>query len=347
MSELGQWLREARQAKGFSLVEAEVGTRIRSKFLNALEEGNYDELPAEVYTKGFLRNYALFLGLDPAEALERYRQRETDRRGGEPGLFRPLEVTLFQGTLGRLRVRLLLLVLIVSTITAGLWAWRTGRLPWLPPLALFQSMAKSTATPLPSHTPTATSELPTAVGARETPTLESTATPEVGATPAHTVTPTSSPIASPTEPLVVTPSPTSGIESPTPTGTPEQPSAQPTAALTTEVVTPTATLEPGTGVAVSIVVNEECWTEVTLDSLSEFRGLLSAGDVRAWQARREIILRLGNAGGVEVTVNGEALGTLGERQQVVEFAWGPEGEVTPQPTATPQVTVESLETFPR
>jgi cytoskeleton protein RodZ len=343
MSELGQWLREARQAKGFSLVEAEVGTRIRSKFLNALEEGNYDELPAEVYTKGFLRNYALFLGLDPTEALERYRQRETDRRGGEPGLFRPLEVTLFHATFGRLRVRLLLLLLIVSTITVGLWAWRTGRLRWLPPLALFQS----TATPLPGHAPTATSELPTAVVVRETPTPESTPTAEVGGAPAHTLTPTASPVTSPTETLVATPSPTSRVESPTPTGTPEQPSVQPTAALTTEVLTPTATLEPGTGVTVSILVSEECWTEVTLDSLSEFRGLLTAGEGRAWQARREIILRLGNAGGVEVTVNGEALGTLGERQQVVEFAWGPEGEVTPQPTATPQVTVEALETFPR
>jgi len=86
--------------------------------------------------------------------------------------------------------------------------------------------------------------------------------------------------------------------------------------------------------------------EVTLDSINDFRGLLGPGEERSWQAQREIILRLGNAGGAEVTVNGEFLGTLGDRQQVVEFAWGPEGEVTPEPTATPtpESTVEGQET---
>ena len=93
-------------------------------------------------------------------------------------------------------------------------------------------------------------------------------------------------------------------------------------------------MEPGTGVTLSITVTEESWIEVTLDSLNDFRELLSVGEQRSWQAQHEIILRLGNAGGVEVTVNGEFLGNLGERQQVVEFAWGPEGEVTPAPTVT-------------
>ena len=72
---------------------------------------------------------------------------------------------------------------------------------------------------------------------------------------------------------------------------------------------------------------------------------MEPGEQAAWEARREIILRLGNAGGAEVTVNGEFLGTLGERQQVVEFAWGPEGEVTPEPTFTPEPTAE-IETTP-
>jgi hypothetical protein len=99
-------------------------------------------------------------------------------------------------------------------------------------------------------------------------------------------------------------------------------------------------LEPSIGVTLSITVTEECWTEVTLDSLNAFRGLVGAGEQRAWQAQREIILRLGNAGAVEVTVNGEFLGTLGDRQQVVEFAWGPGGEVTPEPTATATATPE-------
>lgn len=326
MSELGQWLREARQAKGLSLEQVEAKTRIRTKFLTYLEEGNYGDLPGEVYTRGFLRNYALFLGLDPTEALEKYDSRVTSRQGNEPGLFRPLEVALLHTTIGigRLRGRLVLLILIAGLLTAGLWAWRTGRLAWPPPLALFQAMATPTTTPSLSHTPVPTSQpSPTAMG-------ELTVTSTPSPTPRPTLTPGA------------LPRPTS---TPTLTVTAGRATVQPTTERTTESPTPSTTLESVIGVTVSITVTEESWVEVTLDGLNDFRGLLNAGEGRTWQARREIILRLGNAGGVQVTVNGEFLGTLGERQQVVEFAWGPEGEVTPEPTATAtsEATTETRE----
>ena len=327
MSELGQWLREARQAKGLSLEMVEAETRIRSPFLTALEEDNYDELPAEVHTKGFLRNYALFLGLDPVEALEKYERREASRQDGAPSLFRPLEVTLFRVAGERLRIRLLLVLLIVALLTAGLWAWRTGRVAWPPPLALFQPAAMLQ----PSHTPMPTFQLLATVTKRTTATTEFTATQIPSPTPHPTLTATALP--RPTSTLTASPSPTLRIEPSTPTVTSEPATAQPPEEPT-ESPTPSITLEPGTDVTLSITVTEESWIEVTLDSLNDFRELLSVGEQRSWQARREIILRLGNAGGVEVTVNGELLGNLGERQQVVEFAWGPEGEVTPAPTVT-------------
>jgi cytoskeleton protein RodZ len=334
MSELGQWLREARQAKELSLEQAEAETRIRSHFLAALEEDNYDDLPAEVHTKGFLRNYALFLGLDPAEALEKYSTKDTSQLTREPGLFRPLEVGLFRATGGWLRFRLLVLVLVVALLTVVLWAWRTGRLVWPLPLALFQPTATSTTTPRPSHTPTSVSQL------LATATKRATATPETTATRLPSPTWTTSAPPEPTSTVVPSPTPTPTIEPPTPTATRARATAQPTAEPTSEPVTPSVTLEPGIGVTLSITATEECWTEVTLDSLNAFRGLVGAGEQLAWQAQREIILRLGNAGAVEVTVNGEFLGTLGDRQQVVEFAWGPEGEVTPEPTATATATTE-------
>jgi cytoskeleton protein RodZ len=321
MSELGQWLREARQAKGLSLEHVEDKTRIRIKFLFALEEGNYDDLPAEIYARGLVRNYALFLGLDPTEAVERYESRDASRRDAAPSLFRPLEVALSRTTIGRLRGRLVLLLLIAAALTAGLWAWRTGRLVWPPPLALFQPRSSAATTPSPSHTPTLIPK-PTA-----TATEQPTATVELTATPA------TSPTLTPGAP----PGPTSTR---TPAATPEQATAQSTADLTAESPTP-ATLEPGAGVTLSITITEENWVEVTVDSINVFRGLLNPGEEGSWQAQREIILRLGNAGGAEVTVNGEFLGTLGDRQQVVEFAWGPEGEVTPEPTATATPTPES------
>src|SRR5215218_1966939 len=64
MFEIGSSLREARLRQGYDLAEAEVGTKIRSKYLDALEEERFDVLPAPTYVKGFLRSYADFLGLD-------------------------------------------------------------------------------------------------------------------------------------------------------------------------------------------------------------------------------------------------------------------------------------------
>jgi cytoskeleton protein RodZ len=324
MSELGPWLREARQARGLSLKQVEAETRIRIKFLAALEEGNYTDLPAEVYAKGFLRNYALFLGLDPVEALEKYKKRDANGQSSEPSLFRPLEVVLFRATNGRLRGWLVPLVLIAGLFVVGLWAWRTGRLAWPPPLTLFRPTATLTTTPMPGQAPTSTLQPSTADLAQATTTTEAATTSGPSLTPRSTLTPgalpglTSTPVVGPTEPLT------------------------PTATITT-IFSPT--LAASAGVTVAMTVTEQCWVEVTLDGVSDFRGMLNAGDERAWQAQREIILRLGNAGGAQVTVNGEFLGTLGERQQVVEFTWGPEGEVTPAPiaTASPEGTFEIRE----
>ena len=63
---------------GVTLEQATEDTRIREKFLQAIESGDYQSLPGTVYTKGFLRNYAGYLNLDPEEMLALY----TGERGG-------------------------------------------------------------------------------------------------------------------------------------------------------------------------------------------------------------------------------------------------------------------------
>ena len=70
---VGATLRAAREAQGISLAKAETATRIRQKYLAALEENRSGDLPEPVFVKGFLRNYALFLGLDSEQILEQYR----------------------------------------------------------------------------------------------------------------------------------------------------------------------------------------------------------------------------------------------------------------------------------
>lgn len=74
---LGDVLREAREAKGADLTRVERDTKIRERYLSALERGDYRELPGSVYTKGFLRNYGAYLGLDPEELIDLYRLETT------------------------------------------------------------------------------------------------------------------------------------------------------------------------------------------------------------------------------------------------------------------------------
>jgi cytoskeletal protein RodZ len=75
---LPERLYAARERKGVDLYRAERDTKIRSRYLAALERGDYKELPGAVYTKGFLRNYALYLGLDPDEILVQWRRERGD-----------------------------------------------------------------------------------------------------------------------------------------------------------------------------------------------------------------------------------------------------------------------------
>lgn len=82
MSQLGARLREAREARGLTLAAAADGTRILPRYLQALEDGDYAQLPGDVYARGFIRNYAQFLDLSADELMQLYRRERgapTDR----------------------------------------------------------------------------------------------------------------------------------------------------------------------------------------------------------------------------------------------------------------------------
>jgi cytoskeleton protein RodZ len=76
LSTIGDALRSAREAQAKSLDDAAAATRIRSSYLEALEQERFGELGGSVYVKGFLRSYAGYLGIDPAPLLEAYRAQE-------------------------------------------------------------------------------------------------------------------------------------------------------------------------------------------------------------------------------------------------------------------------------
>lgn len=79
---LGEILVMARQSRGIELERAARDTKIRVHYLAALEASDFRALPGTVYTKGFLRNYAQYLGLDPDVVISHY-NRELGGRGGE------------------------------------------------------------------------------------------------------------------------------------------------------------------------------------------------------------------------------------------------------------------------
>src|SRR5713101_2472006 len=74
MGRLGDQMRAQRERMGLTLEQAAEDTRIREKFIKALENGDYNSLPGAVYTKGFLRNYAEYLGLEADELVAIYQQ---------------------------------------------------------------------------------------------------------------------------------------------------------------------------------------------------------------------------------------------------------------------------------
>lgn len=72
MESLGQYLKKERERRGIKIQEIAKETHISSTFLEALENEQFDDLPGEVFVRGFLRGYATYVGLDPQEIMTWY-----------------------------------------------------------------------------------------------------------------------------------------------------------------------------------------------------------------------------------------------------------------------------------
>jgi cytoskeletal protein RodZ len=117
-SSVGEQLREAREVRGLDLFRVERDTKIRTKYLEALESGDFGDLPGEVYTRGFLRNYATYLGLDADEMVDEWRREAGETQPVKPPRFagpQPLRIrrgVVFQ----RSHLIILVVVLIVAAV---------------------------------------------------------------------------------------------------------------------------------------------------------------------------------------------------------------------------------------
>jgi len=132
MGRLGETLREARKQKGWSLAQVEGAIRIRQQYLAALEKEHFQEFASEGQIRGFLRTYALYLGLDPEEILECYDEepRKVSRR---PSIPRPRSLSPWS------MMNVLILVSII--VIVGI-------------MGLYVASRQVASPPLPTPTPT-------------------------------------------------------------------------------------------------------------------------------------------------------------------------------------------------
>ncbi len=296
MDELGSLLREAREAKGLTLGEAQEATRINKKFLEALEEGRYVELPTQVHVKGYLRNYARFLDLDPKPLLDRYDfNRDSydtlqEQQNGEETLdssaplptrkdqvfYDPVNMEI-SGNVQRESGSPFRIIIILALIAS---------------LALVANRFIPILTGGGDSTEAITSSLEEAVSniTNESP-------------PPTAVTPDVALIPGAGEPITST-SRNVELELPTPTLT------RPTLPATLETIN------------LRLDITERAWVRVTIDDEVVFQGQAQKGDGPfEWEAQETAKLLSGNAAGVFVTINNIELGKLGGRAEVLDETW--------------------------
>jgi cytoskeleton protein RodZ len=251
----GERLRAARLRRKISLTEAEQATRIRARYLQAIEEDEYGALPSSVYSRGFLRNYAIYLGVPPDEVVaavpEQARRRE---RRSEPSVRRvatpiklntPRSLWLIAAAAGGVLVLVALIWLGLSAPeqrASGGPAGGTGSTPQ-------GGAAAGTAGPGAILPPLATG--------------------------AATVAPTQAP-------------------------------------------TPVATATPATGVNVELRTVDRAWIRATVDGRVVDEETYASGQSLRWTGQQSVLLRVGNGAGVDVTVNGQRVGALGQSGQIIE-----------------------------
>jgi cytoskeletal protein RodZ len=126
MPEIGSTLREARMRARIDITEVEAATKIRAKYLRAIENEEWDLLPGAVYVKSFLKTYAEFLGIDSRLLLDEYKRRYERLSDHE---LRPL------ATLGRERERAArgplvpawaIIAVVLVGVVAALWLIGNG-----------------------------------------------------------------------------------------------------------------------------------------------------------------------------------------------------------------------------
>lgn len=344
---LGQDLRLAREGHGVSLEEAAATLRIKAAYLAALETGQFEQLPGAAYAIGFVRTYAEYLGLNGPDAVQRFKAESTGGQGPRSALTFPSPAP--RGRVPGIGP--LLIALIVAALIAGVWFfWRSeaqellSRVPAVPErlLALVQGDSTAANTAPPSPAPAAPSSgpiLPPPVPAAPAPTAGNTltlpptasavappvATPPVVAAVQAPPVPPQPPLPPPAEPVRhLAPIPPPPAAAPAPEDQPPPPPEDtvPAPAVAAAPPAPPPVAAPPAEGRVFGAVNDpvrviirskgESWVQVRdADNQAVMTRVLRAGDQYRVPNRPGLTLMTGNAGALEVTVDGAPAPALG------------------------------------
>jgi cytoskeleton protein RodZ len=298
MKNLGEYLRAERLARGINLEQISADTRISISMLQAIEEGNTAQLPAPVFTKGFLRAYAEQIGLDPDAVIAEYQDRveEVDA---------PQEtIVSFHERLrpkSPRRKHLGLLLGLPLLVVLALFFWRTKHVRQESPSAISEKPAKSTQakqTTSRSDLPAAPNQDQSATQSQQTPDLSRSGIEPAPAnseldTQTATVPPTAEKVFSTQESNL-----SSEDESQ------QQIRAEPPASAP-------YVLEART--------TQTTWLRITIDEMQEREYLLQPGEQVTWRATRGYKLHIGNAAGLQLYLNDKPIEALGESGRVVRL----------------------------
>ncbi len=297
MSHFGERLRQTRESQGLSPAQAAVETRILQQWLIALEEGAFERLPNDVVARGFIRNYAQYLGLPSDELIELYRR---ERGGSEPIQVVP---TAHAPRSRSYVLPSFFVVFFVTMVLVGLTYFTLSAV----------GRVGNRATPNVAMMTTPIVPSPTSLGAdSRSPTPD--ATGDGVADPVDPTNPTGAggeplqPVATPmSEPAAAT----GGANAP-PTTTPT-PAPSPTLAAPIVVE---VSIDPDAG---------ESWLRVQTDGTIAYEQIMQSGEREVFQANRQVFIRAGNPAVVQVTVNGRRRGTLGSTPGVpINWYWPPQ-----------------------
>lgn len=327
---VGERLRYCREQQGFTLESVAARTKIQRRILHAIETGDAATLPEPIYIKGFIKQYANAIGLDGVALAEEFPVNSNLER-----IHTPWAETTSQAQLRPLHLYLLYFLVVVAAVFGLSHVVRQSMGGAVSPAVSASQTDDLTASPAPSpaaspeSSPVATTTAePNAATPEATPEATPKATPK--ATPeADGEATAATGQAAPAEPETAADAgdrPAANTDA-TPANTEEQ--AIQAQGFARAISFPEVAIPSGKPVNVALTLESQSWVRVAVDGKTEFEGILSEGTQRTWSADREVTVRAGNAGAVQVKFNSGDPGPLGAAGSVTEVTYKSDGTTSP------------------